>query len=266
MLRVMSRSRYHPDPNLRGQPLTSREVEEILEADGKGVVGDKKKVVHLLERMLATFATFRRDIDSLNSQVEQLNLEAHAGWGRPTTADPADALRFASEQDIMRVVDGFERQKLERYNAMLAEVEQLRSHLLSQQQGLTLLRQHLTADQQIPEDTKTALLRLLDHSADVPAGDDDTGAAAGADLPEPLPAPHAADPAPAEPGEAAASQEAAPAPSGADAPPSDEDGEEPSEGAEDEAHGDADRSLAAVLGDSLFAAPPPTTTPEEDDR
>jgi hypothetical protein len=120
---------YQPDPNLQTTPLTRHDLDQLRAANGgKGLIKNARALAHLLDRVEATMAVHRDQIQQLHHQISTRQLEQeHAGAA--TTLHPLDSFRFLSNEEKRRVMDADLQNKFDRLQEELESVQASRHEL-----------------------------------------------------------------------------------------------------------------------------------------
>lgn len=156
-------SDYIPDPSTEDQLLDADEVEALLAGKLRKFAGDKRKVRHFLRRTLATLQAYRQEIQHLHRQVQEINLRSQVG-GTPTTLDPRDALRFLPEQELVSLVDGHLRTRVQAVEQEAAEYKAARQQLASDINRFKFAANSLLDDPNVPAGAKDQIRRAMERS------------------------------------------------------------------------------------------------------
>jgi hypothetical protein len=115
---------YSADPSLRDVPLQLSELEAYA-ADPAAFVKDARKVPHLLARVTATVQLYKSQIQSLNRDVQDMQLRRDR-VGAATTMSPRDAVKFLSPQELSLIVGGTAKHMLDHAQRVQLAAEQAR--------------------------------------------------------------------------------------------------------------------------------------------
>lgn len=141
-------------------PLAAAELEEMVKVNGRPLLKDETKLSHFLRRVTATSESLRRQIRSLQKELQDIS-QQNMRAGTPTTLMPTDAFRYLSDEQKEAVLGVLAREKL-------ATLEQQRSQTAQTERVLRAAHQHLKyavtqlfTDPDIDELTKAKLKQLL---------------------------------------------------------------------------------------------------------
>jgi hypothetical protein len=105
-----------------GLPVAGTELDAILARAGKPIREDERKLIHFLQRVKETIDSLNSDLAHLRRRVDELSMQ-RGRLGAPSTLNPADALRYASAEEIENVVDKLSRTRLTTLRHMIAQAE-----------------------------------------------------------------------------------------------------------------------------------------------
>jgi hypothetical protein len=162
---------YSAEPSLQDVPLNPSEIEAYA-ADPSEFARDPRKVGHLLRRVSATVMLYKNQIQSLNRDVQDIQM-SRSRAGAATTMSPRDAVRFLSPVELASVVEGTHRALLEHVLSLQTDAKQAKREAVSEQNKARFVLLSVLEDTTIPQETrervKTALAALpAEHFAPAP--------------------------------------------------------------------------------------------------
>lgn len=154
---VFGRANYDADPAKINQPLTLTEIRSLIESRGKGFIGDRRKVLHFLERVRLTFEEMQRRQRELDGLNIALQADLAAGQGYASNMDPELAIRYVDPEVLAQYANEAAQKKA----ADAARAERLLVIRIQEAQ-LTLMR---ALEAQDPKERERQILeahRILD--------------------------------------------------------------------------------------------------------
>jgi hypothetical protein len=175
-------SEYSTDPSLQDVPLNPSEIDSYA-ADPSMFSRDPRKVSHLLRRVAATVSMYKSQIQSLNRDVQDIQM-SRSRSGAATTMSPRDAVRFLSPQELAGVVEGTHKALLDHVLSLQTDAKQARRDALSEQNKARFALLSVLEDAAVPSEVRERLQKTLaslptDHFSPVEAAEPDSSGTAG---------------------------------------------------------------------------------------
>lgn len=137
------------------------EVEALIASGGKGLVGEKRAMLHFLLRVADTMKALQKQMLRLHREIREAN-DTRSRTGRPTTLDPMDAARFLTPAQREMLYEGSQRERLAATSKLYDEVNTLRKQLHADANRMKLLISTLLDDPTLPPEVRQRLASYRD--------------------------------------------------------------------------------------------------------
>lgn len=144
---------YDASPMMADTPLSMEEVEALMMAEGRPVLKDGRKIMHMLRRMRITILSYRQQIRSLNNDIQLMRAQSEKA-GAATTLHPRDAVRFLSPEQLAELVEGHLRDQLSVAERAMADARKARSNANADLAKVKFAIASLMEDPSIPADVR----------------------------------------------------------------------------------------------------------------
>jgi hypothetical protein len=151
---------YEASAVMADTPLSSEEVEDILNRNGKGFVKDSRKVLHFVRRVEITIRAYRQQIRQLQYDIAE-ERSNRSRVGQATTLSPMDAFRFLSEEQQEKLFDAHFQEKLHALESLRTAAETAKAGLENERNRVRFAVSTLMEDPDVPAAVRERLRDLL---------------------------------------------------------------------------------------------------------
>lgn len=164
---VVGRSVYTVTEETLHTPVTPLEADALLREDGKPLKA-RHALPHFLYRVRVTLSTLESQVEGNRQTIAQLR-EKRARMGAPTTLSPLDAVRYASPEELSKIVGQINSSQLVALETAVNGARSLRDELLAELTTTRAAVRTLLDKESLPTEVRLELIRLINGLPDDPS-------------------------------------------------------------------------------------------------